>query len=72
MTIQGTLQQWRKWTGNAFDHDGLVLVEGALVPVISSIELDSAVYIEPNVWVEYHLDQSIAAIPLSRAKGKRP
>lgn len=69
MTIQGTLQQWRKWTGKAFDHDGLVPVEGALVPVIASIELDSAVYIEPNVWVEYHLDEPLADVPLNRAQG---
>jgi GNAT superfamily N-acetyltransferase len=55
MTVQGTLEQWRGWTGKAFDQDGLVVVDGALVPVIVSAELDCAVYVEPNVWAEYNL-----------------
>lgn len=55
MTIQGTLEQWRTWTGKPFDRNGLVVVDGALVPVIASTDLNMAVYVEPNVWVEYDL-----------------
>lgn len=53
MTIAGTLDEWRRWTGLPFDTSGLQSVEGALVPVHVSVEQDHAVYIEPNVWVEY-------------------
>ncbi len=56
MTVHGTLGQWREWTGEAFDRDGLVVVDGGLVPVIASTGLDCAVYVEPNVWLEYNLD----------------
>ena len=53
MTISGTLEQWRSWTGLAFDRSGEVTVDGALVPVHVSVEQDYAVYVEPNVWVDY-------------------
>lgn len=53
MTITGTLSQWRDWTGLPFDESGEVEVEGALVPVHVSVPDDHAVYVEPNVWVQY-------------------
>lgn len=55
MTIPGTLAQWRGWTGMAFDADGLIDVEGGLVPVLVDTAQDHAVYIEPNVWVHHVL-----------------
>ena len=53
MTIPGTIAEWREWTGLPFDTDGPILVEGALSPVLASVTHGSAVYIEPNVWVEH-------------------
>jgi len=32
-----------------------VIVPGALVPVHCDVEHDSAVYLEPNVWVQHDL-----------------
>ena len=55
MTIPGTLEQWREWTGLPFDASGPVHVPGALVPVMCAAEHDVAVYVEPNVWVHHHL-----------------
>lgn len=55
MTISGTLDQWRAWTGDPFDDDGPVVVDGALVPVHVDPANDHAVYVEPNVWVEHRL-----------------
>lgn len=55
MNVQGTLDQWRKWTGEPFDRDGEVLVTGALATVVCSLSSGWAVYAEPNVWVEYRL-----------------
>jgi len=53
MTIPGTLEQWRTWTGLAFDLDGEQVVPGALSPVHVSLVQDYAVYVEPNVWVRH-------------------
>ncbi|MFF9146278.1 N-acetyltransferase [Streptomyces sp. NPDC014861] len=53
MTISGSLEQWREWTGLPFDADGPVEVPGALVPVHCEAALGYAVYVEPNVWVRH-------------------
>jgi GNAT superfamily N-acetyltransferase len=55
MVVPGSLAQWRRWTGQAFDADGWVEVPGALVPVRCVPEHDYAVYVEPNVWVRHAL-----------------
>ena len=53
MTIVGTIAEWAQWTGAPFQHSGEAEVEGALAPVLVSIEQDHAVYVEPNVWVRH-------------------
>ena len=55
MTIGGSVEQWRRWTGLPFDADGPVDVEGALVPVHCEASRGYAVYVEPNVWVRHRL-----------------
>lgn len=55
MTVAGTLDQWRSWTGLAFDKPGLVEVPGALTPVHCEPDHDYAVSVEPNVWVRHNL-----------------
>lgn len=55
MTITGTLDQWRMWTGLAFDQSGEVQVPGALVPVHVDVGQNHAVYVEPNVWMVHRL-----------------
>jgi GNAT superfamily N-acetyltransferase len=55
MTIAGTLDEWRSWTGLPFDAAGPVIVPGALVPVHCDPVQDVAVYVEPNVWVRHQL-----------------
>lgn len=55
MTIPGSLDQWREWTGLPFDVDGPVEVPGALAPVHVDLANDHAVYVEPNVWVHHDL-----------------
>ena len=49
--VQAPLPQWRARTGLAFDHDGEVIVPGALAPVLVSTRRDIGAYGEPNVWV---------------------
>ncbi|GGU13887.1 MULTISPECIES: N-acetyltransferase [Streptomyces] len=55
MTISGSLEEWRAWTGLPFDTDGPVEVAGALVPVHCEASRGYAVYVEPNVWVRHRL-----------------
>jgi hypothetical protein len=55
MVIPGTLDEWRQWTGLAFDKTGPVHVPQALTPVHCDTEHDHAVYVEPNVWVHHPL-----------------
>lgn len=57
MTVAGSLDQWRAWTGLSFDTSGPVAVPGALSPVEVSTEHDHAVYVEPNVWVRHPLTE---------------
>ncbi|MFF2087269.1 hypothetical protein ACFVVM_26145 [Nocardia sp. NPDC058176] len=53
MVVPGTLAEWRDWTGLPFDTTGPVLVPKALTPVRCVVEHDSAVYVEPNVWIRH-------------------
>lgn len=55
MTVTGSLEQWRDWTGITFSEDGEVVVPGGLVPVVVNRRQNLAVYVEPNVWVRHRL-----------------
>ncbi|MFJ9668972.1 N-acetyltransferase [Streptomyces sp. NPDC101219] len=55
MTVSGSLEQWRQWTGLPFDRDGDTDVPGALVPVHCDTARDRADYVEPNVWVRHRV-----------------
>ncbi|MEV6169504.1 GNAT family N-acetyltransferase [Streptomyces sp. NPDC051954] len=53
MTVAGSLEQWRDWTGLPFDTAGAIEVPGGLVPVRCEPEQGYAVYVEPNVWMRH-------------------
>jgi GNAT superfamily N-acetyltransferase len=55
MTIAGTLDEWRTWTGLPFDAPGPVDIPEALAPVHCDLSENHAVYVEPNVWVHHAL-----------------
>ncbi|MFD0367903.1 N-acetyltransferase [Streptomyces sp. NPDC127114] len=55
MTVSGSVEQWRAWTGKPFDTDGPVEVDGALVPVHCEASRGYGVYVEPNVWVRHRI-----------------
>jgi GNAT superfamily N-acetyltransferase len=55
MTVAGSLEEWREWTGLPFDKAGPVEVPGALVPVHCDVDRGYAVYVEPNVWVRHRV-----------------
>jgi GNAT superfamily N-acetyltransferase len=55
MVIAGTLNDWSRWTGMAFDRSGDITVPGALSPVHVSCEQNHVVYVEPNLWVHHRI-----------------
>jgi GNAT superfamily N-acetyltransferase len=55
MVVAGTLAEWSRWTGLAFERSGDVIVPGALAPVHVSCEQNHAVYIEPNLWMHHRI-----------------
>lgn len=55
MTMEGTVDEWRAWTGLAFPGSGAYLVPLAAAPVAIDIEADRGVYLDPNVWVVHDL-----------------
>jgi hypothetical protein len=55
MTVTGTLDQWRAWTGLPFDTAGPVHVPGGLVPVDCDPIHDRATYVEPNIWISHNV-----------------
>jgi GNAT superfamily N-acetyltransferase len=55
MTMGGSLEQWRDWTGLPFDTTGPVTVPEALIPVYCDVAQDYAVYCEPCIWVHHRL-----------------
>jgi len=51
MTVEGSLEEWQKWTGMHFPEDGEYVVPGALVPVVLSGGRGR--YVEPNIWMRH-------------------
>jgi GNAT superfamily N-acetyltransferase len=56
MTVEGTIAEWREWTGLELPTSGPYLPEGAASPVDIDLGADRGVYHDPNVWVVHHLD----------------
>ncbi len=53
MLIEGSIDDWERWTGIRFPGTGIHVVPGALSPVYMDRERNRGTYIEPNVWVVY-------------------
>lgn len=51
MVIDGTVDEWRAWTGLECPRDGELVVPGGLVPV--RFDAGRGVYREPCVWVRH-------------------
>jgi hypothetical protein len=55
MTIDGTVAEWREWTGLELAASGSYVPEGAAAPVEIDVEADRGAYHDPNVWVVHDL-----------------
>jgi hypothetical protein len=57
--VPGTFSAWREWTGVDLRGEGdRVEIEGGLTPVLVDHVEESAIYLEPSVWVHYDLTNS--------------
>jgi len=54
MLIEGSVEEWREWTGLDLPADGEAIVPEALVPV--RFEGGHGVYREPCVWLEHRVE----------------
>ena len=54
MLIEGSLEEWREWTGLDLPADGEAIVPGGLVPV--RFERGHGIYREPCVWLEHRVE----------------
>ena len=55
MTVEGTLADWREWTGLDFPVSGPYIVEGGVGSVEIDVAQDRGVYHDANVWVVHRL-----------------
>lgn len=53
LTVQGTLSDWSTWTNLIFPESGLYVVPGALSTIDVNVDLNIALYREPNVWMQH-------------------
>jgi len=51
--IEGSVADWRRWTGLEFPCSGDYVVPGGLVPIRIDLPGDRGTYLEPNVWVRH-------------------
>lgn len=55
-TIEGTIEEWERWTEMRFPETGAYIVPDALVPVLIDCEANIGRYVEPNVWMKHGVE----------------
>lgn len=55
LTVEGSVDEWRTWTGMVFPESGQYVVPGALVPVTIDVASDVGLYHDPNVWMRHRV-----------------
>jgi hypothetical protein len=53
MVVEGTADEWERWTGMQFPESGDYVIPGALVPIQIDRQMNLGRYIEPNIWVHH-------------------
>jgi GNAT superfamily N-acetyltransferase len=53
MVIEGTVDEWERWTGMTFPESGDYVVPDALTPIQIDRTMNVGGYVEPNVWVHH-------------------
>lgn len=55
LTHEAPIERWSAWTGLHFPGTGRFIVPGALAPLEVDFEAGTAIYREPNVWMQHPL-----------------
>jgi GNAT superfamily N-acetyltransferase len=55
LVVEGTVADWRAWTGMEFPESGEHIVPGALQPVHIDRERDLGRYEDPNLWMRHRI-----------------
>jgi len=56
MNISGTIKEWEDWSGIKLLNDGKYHIQGSLAPLEVDIAKNYCIYNEPNIWIEYILN----------------
>ena len=67
MVIEGTVDEWERWTGMAFPESGDYVVPDALTPIQIDRTMNVGRYVEPNVWVHHPITTERIGPALSSA-----
>lgn len=54
--VEGTVQQWERWTKQSFQSSGKYIVDFALNPIEIDLEHNIGRYTEPHVWMKYSVE----------------
>lgn len=65
--IEGTLDQWKQWTGRRFSSSGKHSLPDTLAPVHVDIEKGTVQYYDPCIWVEHPLPVGQGSGPMLSA-----
>lgn len=55
MYVEGTIDEWKQWTGINFQSSGQYLLPQLLNPITIDLTSNIGTYTEPNVWMQYDL-----------------
>jgi hypothetical protein len=53
LTVQGAIEDWKRWTNCVYTPGELFAPEGALSPVEFSDKSNIGIYKDPNVWMKH-------------------
>ncbi len=57
--VEGSLEDWERWTGRTFPTSGEYTLEGALQPLRIDLEARTGAYEDPCVWMEHFFTGSL-------------
>jgi GNAT superfamily N-acetyltransferase len=57
MVVAGTVAEWESWLGTPLPGTGDYVIDGGLAPLQIDRSADRGVYVEPNVWVSYRINE---------------
>lgn len=57
LTVEASITEWEKWTGETVYGSGKYIIPGALQPVVMDVEEDIGRYEDPNYWMKHPVEE---------------